>query len=313
MTTARAPSVRHAPGGVQDLRDTATCVAIWGSTFLVIRHQIDLIPPETAVAWRMGVAALLIAAWCAARGESLRLAPRAAAWVLAHGVLLYCLEYLCVYFAERTIASGVVAMAFATSPLVNALGVRLAYRTPMQPHETLGGLLGTAGVVAVFLPTVLSTGPGEAHTGWIGPAFVIAALLLGTAANTIAVRHTARGVALLPGLAWSMGAGAVATAGIAIGRGTPLALPLDARVIGSVAYLALFGSVFAFAAYYRLLDRIGAARAGYIGVLVPIVALVLSGLFEGFVWTGWTVAGVLAAAVGQAVMRGWGEASSDPG
>ncbi|MCU0870578.1 MAG: EamA family transporter [Burkholderiales bacterium] len=291
---------------MRHLRDTATCVAIWGSTFLVIRHQIDLIPPETAVAWRMGVAAVLIAAWCTARGESLRLAPRALGWVLAHGVLLYCLEYLCVYFAERTIASGVVAMAFATSPLVNALGVRLAYRTPLRVHETVGGLLGTAGVVAVFLPAIVgATRPADGTADWIGPAFVVGALLLGTAANTIAVRHSARGVALLPGMAWSMGAGAIATAVIAIARGTSLALPLDARVIGSVAYLALFGSVFAFAAYYRLLDRIGAARAGYIGVLVPIVALVLSGLFEGFVWTGWTVAGVLAAAAGQVVMRGW--------
>jgi hypothetical protein len=40
---------------------------------------------------------------------------------------------------------------------------------------------------------------------------------------------------------------------------------------------------------------------------------VLSGLFEGFVWTGWTVAGVLAAATGQAVMRGWGSSKAVEG
>jgi len=35
---------------------------------------------------------------------------------------------------------------------------------------------------------------------------------------------------------------------------------------------------------YTLLGRIGAGRTGYIGVMVPVIALIVSALFEGFQW-----------------------------
>ena len=49
----------------------------------------------------------------------------------------------------------------------------------------------------------------------------------------------------------------------------------------SLAYLVIFGSIIAFGAYLTLLGRIGAHKAGYAVVMFPVVALVLSVLFEG--------------------------------
>ena len=49
----------------------------------------------------------------------------------------------------------------------------------------------------------------------------------------------------------------------------------------SLAYLSIFGSVLAFGAYLTLLGRIGAHKAGYVTVMFPVVALILSMLFEG--------------------------------
>src|SRR5678816_4883553 len=60
----------------------------------------------------------------------------------------------------------------------------------------------------------------------------------------------------------------------------------------SLVYLAVLGSILAFAAYLTLLHRVGAARAGYIGVMVPIVALVISALFEKFQWHALTWLGI---------------------
>jgi drug/metabolite transporter (DMT)-like permease len=51
-----------------------------------------------------------------------------------------------------------------------------------------------------------------------------------------------------------------------------------------------------------LLERIGAARAGYIGVMVPIVALLISYLFEGFAWHAQTWVGVRLSVVGNVVI-----------
>jgi drug/metabolite transporter (DMT)-like permease len=84
----------------------------------------------------------------------------------------------------------------------------------------------------------------------------------------------------------------------------PFRLDWSARYLFSLAYLALLGSVVAFGAFVTLLGRIGADRAGYVTVAIPVVALLLSGLFEGMRWNAPLVAGVLLCLAGNvAVLR----------
>ena len=70
----------------------------------------------------------------------------------------------------------------------------------------------------------------------------------------------------------------------------------------SLIYLALFGSIITFGCYLTLISRIGAARAGYIGVMVPIVALTISFFFEKFAWSWLTTVGVALSVIGNVVM-----------
>ena len=62
------------------------------------------------------------------------------------------------------------------------------------------------------------------------------------------------------------------------------------------------GSVFAFGAYLTLLGRIGAERAGYVSVAIPIVAVLISTLFENFQWHILTFAGVALCVVGNVLV-----------
>ena len=80
-----------------------------------------------------------------------------------------------------------------------------------------------------------------------------------------------------------------------------IAPELGVAIRFGLAYLTLAGSVVTFGAFYALVHRIGPARAGYIGVLTPVVALVVSSAFEGFAWTGETVAGVALAIAGNVI------------
>jgi drug/metabolite transporter (DMT)-like permease len=50
------------------------------------------------------------------------------------------------------------------------------------------------------------------------------------------------------------------------------------------------------------MGRIGAARAGYIGVMVPIVALVVSSLFEGYRWEWLALLGVAVSVAGNVMI-----------
>ena len=81
--------------------------------------------------------------------------------------------------------------------------------------------------------------------------------------------------------AWSMLYGALITAVLVFAAGHEYTFDWSFEYAVSLAYLAIFGSVLAFGAYLTLLGRIGAHRAGYATVMFPVVALVLSILFEG--------------------------------
>ena len=85
-------------------------------------------------------------------------------------------------------------------------------------------------------------------------------------------------------MAWGMLYGAACSLVIALVSGKTMNIVWTLPYLGSLLYLAVFGSVLAFAAYYTLLGRIGAGRTGYIGVMVPVIALIVSALFEGFQW-----------------------------
>jgi drug/metabolite transporter (DMT)-like permease len=66
----------------------------------------------------------------------------------------------------------------------------------------------------------------------------------------------------------------------------------------SLAYLAVFASVIGFGSYMTLIQRIGADRAAYASVLFPLLALLLSTLFEGYRWTLLAGLGILLILAG---------------
>jgi len=72
--------------------------------------------------------------------------------------------------------------------------------------------------------------------------------------------------------------------------------------VASLFYLAVLGSIAAFAGYLTLIHRVGATRAGYIGVMVPIVALVISSIFEHFRWHAVTVVGIAVTVAGNVMI-----------
>ena len=51
-------------------------------------------------------------------------------------------------------------------------------------------------------------------------------------------------------------------------------------------------------------QAIGVARASYVGVMAPVVALLVSTLLEGFIWHPLTAAGVTVSLVGNVLVLG---------
>lgn len=295
------------------------CVLIWGTTWYAITFQLDGATPEVGVAIRFSLAAALLLAWCRWRRISLTFPLREHAWIALLGGLNFTATYLLVYHAERLIVSGLVAVGYSAMPLVNMALARLIFGTPMSRRVALAGLCGVVGIVLVFWPEFeRAQFAARADAALVlGAVLTASAVLLSAFGNMVVHRNHEAGVEGWAPLALGMGYGAIVTWIVVAVRGDPVIIAWSPAFVLSLLYLSIFGSALAFGAYFTLLARIGAARAAYIGVMVTIVALIVSALFEGYDWRWITVLGIALAVFGNVLaLRSAGSAArpvAEPG
>jgi drug/metabolite transporter (DMT)-like permease len=288
------------PDALNNVSIFAACVLIWGTTWLAITYQLGPVAPEVSVSHRFLLAALVIAAWCRLRGLSLRFNLAEHAALALMGCAMYGISYVCVYHAELHLASGVVAVGYSASPLLSALGTRLFLRQPVSGRVALGAAFGILGISLVYWPEFVQLRGGR--DAMLGAAFTLAAVLLSTSGGLLAQRNHQRGLHGWPTMAWSMGYGALASLIVAFALGRSYTIDLGAPYLLSLLYLALLGTVITFAGWLTLVGRIGVARASYVGVMAPVVALFVSTLFEGFLWHPLTAAGVAVSIAGNVLV-----------
>jgi drug/metabolite transporter (DMT)-like permease len=278
----------------------AAATAIWGTTWIAITFQLGRAPPEASVALRFAIASALLLGWCRLRGIPLRFPLRVHAQLALLGVFMFCLSYLAVYRAETYLVSGLVALGYSASPLVNAAISRVALGTPATRGVVAGGLLGVAGILLVFWPELQRV---RADAGVLAGSLLVAgAVLASGVGNVFATRLERLGVNVWQKMAWGMAWGSAGSTLAAVATGGGFHFSLAPSYLASLLYLAVFGSILAFAAYLTLLERVGAARAGYVGVMTPVVALAISGVVEGFPWGPTTVVGIAVVAAGNLVV-----------
>ena len=258
-----------------------------------------------SVFYRFLLASLLVFAYCAWRKLPLRYGWREHAWMALMGTLMFGVSYVFVYYAEQHVVSGLVAVGYSASPLLGMLGMRAFFGTPMTGKVIAGSVLGIVGISLVFWPEIGSSqGPGDFATG---ATYTVLAVLISSFGSLVAHRNNQSHLPLWQSLAWGMLYGAISALVWALAGGQRLEFEATAAYVGSLVYLAVFGSILAFASYLTLLKRIGAARSGYIGVMTPIVALVISAAFESFRWHALTWVGIAVSVAGNIViLRGKG-------
>jgi drug/metabolite transporter (DMT)-like permease len=277
----------------------AVSTLIWGTTWYAITFQLAAVAPELGVALRFAFAGVLILAFCAWRGIGLRYSRRQHAQIALLGFTNYSVSYILIYHAEQHIVSGLVAVGYAGAPLINMLISRWMLGTPLSRRVTVGGSLGLAGIALIFWPELatLQSNP------WVllGAVQTAIAVLISCYGNVWVGKLYEEGVSGWGPLGLSMLWGGVISLAAAMIMGVPLTVRASPPFFATFLYLVVFGSVIAFGAYFALIGRIGAARASYVGVMSPVLALLMSAAFEGYDWRLATVLGVGLAVVGNVI------------
>ena len=276
---------------------------VWGSTWLVIKGQIGPVPPSWSVTWRFTGAALGMFALGLVRGDIRLGALVPERPVLIHagliGVSLFCANFQFVYRAESHLTSGLVAVVFALLVLPNVVFSRIFLGTPVTRGFMLGSGIALGGIVLLMIHEYHAAPAGSDVP--LGAAMTVVALLCASTGNVLQAAQVARRVPAAMLLAWAFLIGATVDFVVAWVLSGPPVFDWSPAYLGSVAYLSLIGSVLTFPLYNLLLREMGPGHAAYNGVVVPVVAMLLSTAFEGYRWTGLNLGGAAFALIGLVV------------
>ena len=277
---------------------------IWGSTWLVIKGQLGDVPPSWSVTWRFTGAALGMFAFVLAKRLPLVPDAKGLAVAAVMGCSVFSFNFQFVYRSEQYLTSGLVAVLFALLLVPNTVLARIF----LGQRITRGFLMGTGialvGIALLMLHEyrlALAQNSAMGEHVLIGGVMVLTALVFASIGNVVQASPAARGQPVPTLLAWAMLIGACVDAMIAWVLSGPPRFDWNPGYVGGVAYLAIIGSVVTFPMYNGLLRALGPGRAAYNGVLVPVVAMLLSTLFEGYHWSLLAGAGAALAIVGLVV------------
>jgi drug/metabolite transporter (DMT)-like permease len=271
-------------------------ILIWGTTWIAITYQLGSTAPTTSVMLRFGLASALLFAWCGLRRIPLKLSARQHAWAAAQGACLFGTNLLLAYMAERTIPSGVVSVLFTALIPFNILGGRIVFGTPVSARTVFGAALGLAGVFLVYWPEFGRMNSTSASVTGLTCALVGTAFA--SAGNLISSRNQKDGMSILQTNAYGMAYGAATVGLIGLLFHQSFHVAWTTPYVISLGYLAVFGSVLAFGAYLTLIRRIGAVRASYTGALFPLVALIISTIWENYHWSASALVGMVCCIAG---------------
>ena len=273
---------------------------VWGSTYLAIRVVVETVPPFLSAGARFSLAGAAMLAFLAWRRGRAVLRPTRAQLLscLAVGTLLMGANAV-VSVAEVDVPSSMAALLIASVPLWVILYRRLL-GDRVAAISVAAVLVGFAGVAILLLP-----GKQTGGAPLLALLTVVAAAVM-WAGGSVASTRLALPRDPFVSSAWQMllGGGVCALTGALTGElGDFHPADFSARSLIGFAYLVVFGSWLAFAAYAWLLQNAPVSRVATYAYVNPVVAIALGWAILGEAVTPATFAGaaVIVASVAAVV------------
>lgn len=278
------------------------CCLIWGSTWIAITYQIGHTSETFAIALRYLLASACLGAYCLVKKLPLNLPLHVHVKMAAVGLFLYSLNYTLLYLAQAHIISALLALMSSCIIYINVVLRRWWLKEPIRKEVVIGATFGLGGIICLFVPEFSKVSMNTALATGLGIAFV--SFLCASIGNVISERILTAGTPVIQMNFYAMTYAMVLLFVTSLLLPGELTIPTSSSFYWSLLYLALFGSVFAFGAYMKLLKQMGADKAAYVVLVYPMVALVISTFFEGYKWSLLSVIGVVIVLIGNAIAMG---------
>ena len=275
-------------------------VLIWGTTWFAITFQLGVVAESVSLVYRFALASLILLAFCLFTRRNLCFDRRAHLFMALQGLLLFSSNYLIFYWATHLLHSGMVAVGFSTVIFMNIVGAMVVFKQRITPNVWVGAIFGLLGIGMIFWPELVSFSWSD--DGVRGLFLCVLATGCASSGNLVSARNQHQGLPVIQTNAWGMGYGALIMAVYALADGATFNFDTRVEYISSLIYLSVFGSVLAFGAYLTLIGRIGADKTAYAAVLFPVVALLISSVFEDYRWTMMAALGLVLVVLGNIIV-----------
>ncbi|AQS36483.1 DMT(drug/metabolite transporter) superfamily permease [Shewanella psychrophila] len=276
-------------------------IFVWGFSWIAIKWQEGSVPTEISIFYRFVSAAILMFLIGIVFKKFQKTKPDNHVFFALQGVCLFCCNFLAFYGATHYIASGLTAVVMATAPIFNAVHGRLIYGTQVKPNFWFGVVVGLSGICLLFGVDLIQA---ELSKDLL---YGLMLSLMGTwcfsMGNMISIYNSRKQIQPFTATSYAMVYGCIALFIIITLKGLSFEIDMSPKYLMSLVYLAVPASVIGFTVYLILVDRLGANQASYLMLITPIVALMVSSIFEDYQWSLFSGLGLVLVISGNLITQ----------
>ena len=254
----------------------------WSPTWYLIKFQLGYVDPLVSVFYRFIIAAIIIFIYLVIKNKNLKFSINHHFWFLFFGTCLYSINYVFFYLSNTYLISAFPAIVFSTVVIMNILGETFYFKKKPSLKTLIGATIGMIGIIIIFNDEIFNFSLSEGTH--VGLFLALIGTFCASTGNMVHQRNLNNNFPPIQTIAYAMLYGSLVTLFVTQIRGAELLFENSVSYISSLLYLSIFGSIFAFVSYLKLLEKVGPGRAGYVGVVMPVLALIISTIFEKLEW-----------------------------
>lgn len=254
----------------------------WGPTWYVIKFQLGIVDPMVSVFYRFFLASIIILYFCKLKNFKIKFSLKEHFLIAVLGVLLFNINYVIFYLSTQYLISGFVALCFSSILFMNVINNIIFHRNLPNIMTILGGAIGTLGLIFIFYEEISNF--TLSSTTSFGIFLGIIATYFASLGNLVSAYTSKIKLPVVPVTGYGMLYGSLSLFIYLLVKDTPFQFDLSLSYNLSLIYLSIFGSVFGFSLYLTLIKKIGSNDAAYVAIIMPLIALLVSTIFENLIW-----------------------------
>ena len=275
------------------------CLVIfgWSTSWLPLKSQIGSVDPEVSILWRFVIATILCVFIFKFQKSNLQFSVKIHLKMALMGFFMFSTNFTLFYYASEHVASGLLAVVWSMTSIINIFLVAIIHKIKPNIAQLLASLLGLSGITLIFIP--------EFNVSELA----LKSLLLcsvGTISfcfgNIISGSLQKENIPVMGANIFGMLYGCLILVMYTLILGHSFKISFEISYLTSLFWLSIVSTVLTFTCYLTLLGRIGPGRVGYATIVFPIFALIISTIFENFIWTPLAFFGVFLILLGNLIM-----------